>query len=455
MELTFREIIELDSTWQTFGQVPAGEVPGFSTDSRHIRTGEIFVPIKGDNFDGHSFIEAALDHGASLAIVEKEWFETNNKRYADKPLLLVPDALSAYQEIARYYRKKLDPQVVALTGSAGKTTCKELIYAVLSKKYNVLKNSKSFNNHVGVPKTLLDLNPEHEILVAELGTSGFGEIERLSYLVEPHVGLMLNIGYAHIEFLRDLPGVTRAKMEMFEHVDPNGAAIYNADDPYLRFQHYAVSEVLSFAIHSYADVRAENLSCEKHGNYSFDCAGERFSLHLPGRHNVYNALAAVATGLYFQVPLADIKDALASVDSVEHRLQVSQFNGFTLVDDAYNANPNSCRAAMNMLADMQITNGRRFVVLGDMLELGDFSEMEHRNLADVAKASFIDALFLFGTYTKFTAERATALGLRAAHFEDMASLITELKAALNEDDVVLVKGSRSMRMERVVTALHS
>ena len=456
MDLSFHEIVQLDSAWQTVGDPPSGAVPGISTDSRQMRPGEVFVPIKGDNFDGHQFVEAALDHGASLAIVEREWFENNRDRVADKPLLLVPNALEAYQDIARHHRKKLDPQVVALTGSAGKTTCKEMLFAVLQQKYNVLKNIKSFNNHVGVPQTLLDLQPQHEVLVAELGTSGFGEIERLSYLVEPDLCLLLNIGYAHVEFLKDLQGSARAKMEIFAHANVNGTAVYNADDLMLRQQHYAVSEVISFAIDSFADVRATNLHCNAAGKYSFECAGERFHLQLPGRHNVYNALAAIAIGFYFEVPIQDVKQAIEMEMHVEHRMQVVQHGNLLIVDDAYNANPNSCRAALSMLADITLSSGgRRIAAIGDMLELGDHSEPEHRRLADVARHAHIDKLLLYGANTRVTAERARELGMHVEHFQDQASLIAALQHTLHGGDVVLVKGSRSMHMERIVEALHS
>ena len=199
MNLSIKEIADRFARWASLALVPAESLQGISTDSRRISAGELFVAIKGDNFDGHQFVRAALDKGAAAVLVDQAWFTENAQKFANDPLLVTNDTLVAYQNIAHFYKNKMNPRVVALTGSAGKTTCKEFIYAVLAQKWRVLRNIKSFNNHIGVPATLLQLEPEHEILVAELGASDFGEIERLSELVQPDVCVLLNIGYAHLE----------------------------------------------------------------------------------------------------------------------------------------------------------------------------------------------------------------------------------------------------------------
>ena len=454
MKLSIKEIAGRSARWVSPAAIPSDPLNGISTDSRRINAGELFVAIKGERFDGHEYVRSALQSGAVAALVNQDWLSRNSKDFADASFLAADDVLAAYQDIAHYYRKKINPRVVALTGSAGKTTCKEFIYAVLSQKQRVLRNQKSFNNHIGVPATLLQLQPEHDILVAELGASDFGEIKRLSRLVEPDVRLILNIGYAHLEFFKSLAGVAKAKMEIFDHAAADDPAIINADDEMLARQDYTKRNKITFAVQHDADVRAENVRCDAFGRYSFDLAGTRIQLAIPGRHNIYNALAAAAVGLQFDVPAADIKRGIEFVDFVEHRMNVSTGAGNIIIDDVYNANPGSCRAALETAADIKIAaGGRRIAVLGDMLELGEFSEVEHEKLADAAKNNSIDVLFLYGAFSKATAARADFLGVRALHFNDLEALISELTIFIAPNDLILVKGSRSMHMERVVSAL--
>jgi UDP-N-acetylmuramoyl-tripeptide--D-alanyl-D-alanine ligase len=454
MNLSIKEIADRFARWASLALVPAESLQGISTDSRRISAGELFVAIKGDNFDGHQFVRAALDKGAAAVLVDQAWFTENAQKFANDPLLVTNDTLVAYQNIAHFYKNKMNPRVVALTGSAGKTTCKEFIYAVLAQKWRVLRNIKSFNNHIGVPATLLQLEPEHEILVAELGASDFGEIERLSELVQPDVCVLLNIGYAHLENFKNRIGVAKAKMEIFAHASQDALAIINADDEILAQQDYPGADVITFGVDPTADVVAENIACDELGRYSFYLGEMQIHLRIPGRHNIYNALAAAAAGIQFDVPMAKIKAAIESVDFVEHRMNVTNAKGKIIFDDVYNANPGSCRAALETAADIQIVDGaRRIAVLGDMLELGELSELEHRNLAEAVKENSIDALFLYGSFTNATAARASELGLVVNHFQDQIELINELESFSAENDLILVKGSRSMHMEHIVDAL--
>jgi UDP-N-acetylmuramoyl-tripeptide--D-alanyl-D-alanine ligase len=451
MLLTLTEITELFPC-HVIGELPSEKLTGISTDSRTIGTGELFVAIRGEKFDGHSFVKNAHEQGAAAVLVDHQ-FATSGQ-INNQTLIVVEDTLKAYQEIARFYRQKMAPKVVAITGSAGKTTCKEFTHAVLSQKYNVHKNIKSFNNHIGVPATLLELQPEHEILVAELGTSGFGEISNLSYLVEPNIGVLLNIGYAHIEFLKSLDGVAKAKMEIFDHAVENSTAIYNGDDATLVRQNYPASRKLSFGSAAASDIRAHNIGCDEKGCYHFTVDEHNFKLSIPGRHNIYNALAAIAVGLQFDVSLANISRAIAGVHFVEHRMSVLNTENNVIIDDAYNANPGSCKAALETLADISTAHGRRIAVLGDMLELGEFSQTEHEKLAAVALDNHVDALFLFGNFSTYTAQAAATMNFQfVKHFDKRDELIEQLKNTIKPDDVVLIKGSRSMQMEQVVNAL--
>ncbi|MDZ7317118.1 MAG: UDP-N-acetylmuramoyl-tripeptide--D-alanyl-D-alanine ligase [candidate division KSB1 bacterium] len=450
MHLTLDEILRATSVDHLTPTVPREPLSAVEIDSRSVSRNSLFVALRGIRHDGHDYVENALAQGAAAAVVETSWL---NERRRSLPLIGVRDTLKAYQDIARFYRRKIDPAVVAITGSVGKTTAKEMIHAVLAQQFRAKKNIKSYNNHIGVPATLLQLEAEDQILVAELGTSAFGEIERLSELVEPDVCVLLNIGWAHLEFLESREGIARAKMEIFAHAAQDAVAVYNADDPLLRVQNYPALRRLTFGIEQSADVRACILECLPDGRYRFAVDEVQMVPSLPGRHTVYNALAAVAVGRIFQVPDAQIKEAIEHVVGAEHRLQVIHGRGLTIIDDAYNANPGSCAAALQTCADMA-ASGRRIAVLGDMLELGNYAEAEHRKLADQVVQLHLDALFLTGELTRFTYARAKELGYTSVfHFPTREELGDSLKAFLRDGDVVLIKGSRAMGMEKIIENL--
>ncbi len=440
---------DVQAHWQGDASGLEAEFVGISTDSRTVRSGELFFALKGEHFDGHQYVRQALGKKALAAVVNSDWHQQNPDV---RSCVVVQDTLNAYQELARAHRKKLHVPVVALTGSSGKTTTKEYVYAVLSQKYHVLKSKKSYNNHVGVPATLLELTADHDLLVAELGTSRFGELHRLSYLVEPDVCLLLNIGYAHLEFFRNRQGVARAKLEILAHVKKDGTVIYNADDDILRDLQYSTKRQVSFAIESPADVHPDDLSCDRQGRYQFRLHGRNIKLELPGRHNVLNALAAVATGLEFGVPVDQIKTGLEGLKHIERRMDVIHKDDIIIINDSYNANPGSCYSAMATAADF-VTSGRRIGVLGDMLELGESAAKEHENLATFAKQFDFDSLFLYGELTAHTKAKASNQGIEAFHFSDQDELVRALEKYMQPGDLVLVKGSRSMRMEHVVEAL--
>lgn len=452
MDLTLQEIIDSIGC-RTTGVASTKKLTGVSTDSRSVKTGELFVALRGEKFDGHAFVEQALAKGALAALVDVGFADCDLS--PDQCLLRVRDTLMGFQDIARFYRKKLSPIVVALTGSAGKTTCKEFVHAVLSQKFSVHKNSKSFNNHVGVPATVLELKPEHNVLVAELGTSNFGEISRLSFLVEPDICLLLNIGYAHLQFLQSLDGVAKAKMEIFDHAAEENIALYNADDEMLRRQNFPSSTIKTFGIQASAEVKAENLICRQNGCYQFYVDQTMFQLNIPGRHNIYNALGAIAVGQIFDISPGHIKNAIESVVSAEHRMTVCRTKHNIIIDDAYNSNPGSCSAALATLADIKpAPGGRRIAVLADMLELGEFSQLEHEKLASAAQQHHLDALFLYGELTRHTAAMAKHLNYAPVrHTDNRDELVALLTAFIRQNDVILVKGSRAMHMEDIVNAV--
>ncbi|MDZ7721905.1 MAG: UDP-N-acetylmuramoyl-tripeptide--D-alanyl-D-alanine ligase [candidate division KSB1 bacterium] len=454
MKLNLNDILaipELDAEWR--GESPPDREPvsGWSTDSRRINAGQVFVALTGDKFDGHDFVKTAFENGARAAVVSRDWCGSEAAHY---PLIAVKDTLTAYQEIARHWRNRFNGTLVALTGSSGKTTTKEMIYSVLSQKYNVLRNIKSYNNHVGVPATLLELRDEHEIAVIEMGTSNFGEIERLSYLARPDICVLLNIGFAHLENLKSPEGVKQAKLEICSHANPDGSVIFNADDPRLSGEVYSLKMQAGFGVGAGKDYAAQHLKCDRKGRYSFRFMGAQIHLPLPGRHNVYNALAAAVTGVRFTLPVSDIKAGLETLPQVQDRMQVNWTNRGIIMNDVYNSNPGSCLAAMRTAADIKIPKtGRRLAVLADMLELGSYSKSEHEALTVRAIENAFDELFLYGEETKHTHRAAKSAGIVSRHFASRDDLINALLKAIRREDLILVKGSRSLHMEHVIEAL--
>ncbi len=424
---------------------------GVSTDSRTVKPDDLFVALAGERFDGHDFVAPLLTSGGRIAMVAKKWLEQHAAELAAPNLIVVADTLVAFQDAASAYRRTFAIPAVAVTGSVGKTTTKEAIFTVLSQKYRVLRNAKSFNNHIGVPLTLFELRDEHQILLTELGTNHFGELDRLSELVGPDMALITNIGHAHLEFFKDLSGVVRAKFEIFNHCKPDGLALYNADDPMLRSQVYPLARSFSFALNGPADLSAQIVGCDARARYTLRLMQHDVALPVSGRHNVYNALAAAAVGVQFDLSIDEIAAGLRALPAVEKRTDLLACAGVTLMNDTYNANPSSCAAALQTLTDLAVQGaGRRIAVLGDMLELGGYSVSEHRKLADLAASHSIDWLLLYGRETQATLERADELVLPVRHFSEKSSLLDFLTGFIQPGDVVLFKGSRGMQMETLV-----
>lgn len=428
---------------------------GVSTDSRTLQPGELFFAIGGDNFDGHSFIPQAVEKGALACMVSRSWFESNTER-PQCNYLLVPDSLIGFQETAHFYRQQFKIPVIAITGSTGKTTAKEMAYQVLTEKYQVLRNVKSFNNHVGVPLTLFKLEETHEMVVVEVGTNHFGEIARLAAIAAPTHGLITNIGYSHLEFLGSLAGVARAKLELFEYMGSRGHVFYNADDATLAVTAMPRAfKVTTFGLERPASVTARIINCDRAARYTFEFQGEIIALKIPGRHNVYNALAAIALGVESGVSVPEIKAGLEKFTAVEKRMEVLNVAGITIINDAYNNNPTSATAALHTLKEISAqSGGRKIVVMGDMAELGSFTEPEHKRIGELIGRLGFSVLYTFGTRSQVMAESARTAGIPVVkHFDQKPILSGELTDLIKAGDTILVKGSRVMAMEEVVTSL--
>jgi UDP-N-acetylmuramoyl-tripeptide--D-alanyl-D-alanine ligase len=423
-----------------------------STDSRTLQPGDLFVPLRGENFDGHKFVAQASERGAVGAMVEESWKGAAPKTFA---LIRVPDTLAGYQNFAANYRRSLPLRVILITGSNGKTSTKDFVAATLSRGFRVTKTEGNFNNHVGLPQTMLAASASDEIAVWEIGMNHPGEIAALSKLAAPDVGIITNVGLAHIEFMGSREAIAAEKGALAEAVSADGTVILNADDPYSQgIAERTRAKVILAGIEN-GSVRATEVTQSASGCEFTILEGAhrcRAQLPVPGIHMVQNALLAVATGRAFGLSLEDCAAGLASTPLTKARLQIKEIKGIQFIDDSYNANPDSMKAALRTLVELD-ADGRRVAVLGEMGELGEESERGHREVGEAAAALGIDELIAVGVAGAEIARAAQQAGLRKSisvqEAEEAAELLGE---TASPGDLILVKGSRSARMERVLEA---
>ncbi len=431
----------------------AGELTGVSIDSRTLRPGEAFVAIRGHRLDGHAFCADALEKGAGALVVADLAAAPPTRAV---PVILVDDSTLALQRLARFHRARFELPVVAIAGSNGKTTTKELTAAVLSVRFRVLKSEGSLNNQWGVPLTLLRLAPEHEALVIEIGMSALGEIATLAALAQPTIGVLTNIGPVHLEFLGSLEAVQKAKGELVRAIGPEGTVVLNADDPLvLALAKEARGRVVTFGFEAAAHVRARGVARGESAlafTLVIGVSSAPVSLPLAGRHNVSNALAAAAVGSLFGLAPREIAEGLGRARPAAHRLTWIDAGGTLILDDCYNANPSSVAAALETLVEEP--GARTIAVLGDMLELGAAAEAAHLEVGRLAARLGVERLYGFGPLSRSTVSGARAAGLLTAHaVSDLEPLIEEIRREIRPGDRILIKGSRGMRMERVVERL--
>ncbi len=431
---------------------------GGCIDTRKLKTGEVFFALSGEHTDGHRFVGAALEKGAAAAVVSRAWY----REVEDRPrgaLVLSDDPGLAMGDLARVYRRRFEIPVVGITGSTGKTTTKDMAAAVLGTRYRVLATEGNLNNHLGVPLTLFRLSSQHEVAVIEMGISEEGDLRDLCEIVDPTIGVITNIGPTHLEFLGSVEGVAKAKGELLEYLDESSMAILNLDDLWTSKERARLKgRLLDFGIEKICQFRGEGLILDQEGCGHFSLQGRSFHLSIPGRHNVYNALAAAAVGAALGVPVAEAAAALASFHPSRLRSQVVEQGGVRLLNDAYNANPVSMRAALESLSQMSPPKkgGRRVAVLGDMLELGSVAKRDHREVGIFAAIRGIDALFALGDLARKVAEGGVEGGLpaeRSRAFTGRDALVGALEDFLMPGDLLLLKGSRGLAMEEVARAL--
>lgn len=418
-------------------------------DSREKAKGVVFWPIKGARFDAHQFVNQMEKDGALMSVVNQDTAQQN----IFKMFAPVEDTTKALLKLAKGYQQRFDVKKVAITGSNGKTTTKEMVKTVLSTKFNTHATQGNFNNHIGVPMTLFQLKHSHEAAVVEMGTSGPNEIHPLSMATEPDVAVITNIGASHLERLGDLDGVFREKITIKDGLKKGGTLIVNADDPRLcKVRSTRNVKVLTFGVRR-GVIKPEKLTWNENACACFYVGRTRFELSVPGSHNLYNALAAIAVGETFHISKAEIAKALAGFRATNMRMEIRKGNGFKIVSDCYNANPSSTKMALQTIGNMNV-KGCRIAVLGDMLELGKASKELHRSIGNMVPEMNFDLLLAVGEEAKNFVKGAKEKGMKAAyHFETVQEVIEFLEDVVAEGDVLLVKGSRGMKMEQVVDSL--
>ncbi|MBQ9532000.1 MAG: UDP-N-acetylmuramoyl-tripeptide--D-alanyl-D-alanine ligase [Eubacterium sp.] len=427
------------------------EINGVSTDTRTIEKGNLFIAIIGDNFDGHDYIKTAEEKGAAAVICSKEV-------EANIPVLMVDDTLMAFGRLAEYYRKLLNIKVVAVTGSNGKTSTRDMIKTVLSTKYKVYSPVGNFNNFIGVPRSILKINSSHEIAVIEIGMNHLGEISYLTNIAKPDVALITNVGKAHIGNLGSQENILKAKLEILDGLNKDGLLILNGDDPLLSLADTgAFKKQFTGIENKNADIQAFDInSIDGKTEFSVKCGDETASGFIPvlGKYNVLNALEAMLCGLHFGVDLKTAFSALENFKAAKMRCEKEEIGGVTFIKDYYNASPDSARVALESLSSYA-RGGKTIALLGEMLELGEFSAKEHENLGKMCVKNEIDFAYFIGDDFK-AFKKGMKKNSKSFQAEDKEKMIEDIKAfsdTLKAGDAVLVKGSRGMKMEEVFEAV--
>ena len=432
---------------------------GVSINSRTIEKEELFVCIQGESFDGHNFLGEAVNKGAAgIILSDPAQLSGNMISEGNSPFVIQSqNTLRALQDLAGYQRTRFPFQVVAVTGTNGKSTTKEMIASIIETKYKTLKTQGNLNNHIGLPLTLLARKPEHEVGVLEMGMSAAGEIKRLAEIAKPDVGVITNISLGHLDQLKTIKDVQAAKGELFDAITKEGTAIVNADDPLvLELAKSLRVKKITYGIEQSSDVQASNIQNEGSSGFTFAAKvfNQTISVNLSqiGYCNIYNALAALATGHSLGISGKDMSRGLENYQQIPQRNEQIHYEGVTLINDAYNANPQSMREALKTLSEFN-TQGKRFLIIGDMLELGPLSESAHHELGQEIILSNVDHLVTVGPLASLVAESAKKNPrhpLQIGKFNTHAEAVSYLLRNVEKGDCLLIKGSRGTKMENII-----
>jgi len=465
-KITVKEILDA-----TKGKLLEGSKSAFfsniCTDTRNIKNGDLFIALQGKNFDGHDFINEAVKSGVAGIIVQSTGYRVQREKKI--AIIKVKNTLRALGDIGNFYRKKFKIKTIAITGSNGKTTTKEMLSNILEQKYSVLKNKGNFNNQIGIPFTLFQLSKKYRFAVLELGTNYPGEIKRLSEIVMPDFGIFTNVGLSHTKGLGDLSGVAKEKISLFLGLNSGGTAVYNSDDKKINeFLKKNLSrlkknklKMLTYSIVNKGGFFASDIRNLKEKGISFVLNKEkkRITVHLalPGIHNVYNALAAAScASIAARMSFVEIKKGLEKTIASPMRSEIIKIGKSILINDAYNANPNSLEKALLMMKNWDSENKSSFkkiLVLGDMLELGKFGKKSHKDAGLACNKCGIDILATYGSLAELAAKEFKKNGGKTFIFEDKDKLKKFVERALKGKNLILVKGSRSMKMEETIKGI--
>lgn len=426
-----------------------GEITKISTDSREVDENTLFIALVGERFDAHDFVSDVLKKGAKAVVCSKNVGD-------DERIIYVENTGKALLDIAHGYRKMFNIPFIGLTGSVGKTTSKGMIYSVVKTGFNTHKTAGNLNNEIGVPKTLFGLEEHHEAAVIEMGMNHFDEISRLSRTVEPSIAVITNVGTAHIENLGSREGILKAKLEILDGMEKGSTLIINGDNDMLATVDNEDFNIIRFGIDSgNLYMRAENIRTDENGSFfTAVCGEEKCEVFVPavGIHNVYNALCAMCVGKELGFSLEKAAAGVADFESEGMRQKITNINGIKFVEDCYNANPDSMKASLEALRTLK--NKRSFAVLGDMLELGDFSDEAHRTVGEIAVLTGCEYVLTYGENAKLISDAAEAKGVYAVNFDSKEKIAEFLYENLSFGDVVLFKGSRGMKMEDIFSSLY-
>ncbi|MBI2469864.1 MAG: UDP-N-acetylmuramoyl-tripeptide--D-alanyl-D-alanine ligase [Planctomycetes bacterium] len=450
------EILSLDEIVKvTCGQIISGDraakINGISTDSRTIKSGDLFFALKGERFDGHQFLMHAMNTGAVGAVISNE--SKIEPGYGNFSIIRVKDTTTALGDLAKYYRQKLSAKIVGITGSNGKTTTKEMTYHLLSQFGSVAKSQKSFNNFIGVPVTIFEIENRHQYGVLEMGTNAPGEIRRLSDIGAPDIAVIVNISKTHLEGLESIEGVAQAKAEILENLRKGGVFVYNADNAWcVKIAGSFKGETVSFGFNSQSHIRCTDVK-KKDKGYVLELNEHlKIPLPIPGYHNITNCLASFAICKALGQDISRVKDAFSSFKLPSMRIEQQRIGNITVINDAYNANPESVRAALQYLSEIN-ASGRKIFVCGDMLELGNESALLHREIGETVSRLNIDLLWTVGKCASEIAKAAKSSGTphgKIISFQDVSDITATEINELRDNDIVLIKGSRGMHMENII-----
>lgn len=436
------------------------ELNGFKTDTRKVNVGDCYIAIKGEKNDGNLFYKEAFLKGASVVILDNYEEDVEDLKYLEdnnKSIIVVKDSIETLGKLAKYKRESFKNPVVAITGSAGKTSTKDIVYSVLKEKYKAQKTIGNFNNHIGLPLTVLSLDNSTELLVLEMGMNHLGEISYLTSIAKPDVAIITNVGTAHIGNLGSRENILKAKLEILEGLKPGGTLIINNDNDLLHewyLKNQGNYHILTIGINNKSDFQAENINADESGS-TFVCQDNVYKVPVGGEHFVYNALVAIAVASVFDVDYEMIQDGIENFELSSNRMNIIYNENLkvTIIDDSYNANYDSMSYAVKYLSNL---DGRLIAVLGTMKELGDYSEKLHRCLGKLVSDEAIDILITVGDEAKFINEEAVSFGFdsnNSYHFASNAEAIQLLKNILAEDDKVLIKASNSLNFKEIVEAI--